>query len=514
MLPAHQTRTMSRDRLRADFQPLPDKRAMIETLSRGTVHRTERGGLDRLQYLAAEWLLRSGPHGGHTHRIDDMLNRLGSIGSTVLVVTALLLSKLADAQGMGPMPVVVETVVERDLPPTLRLVGTVRPDRFAVVAAEVAGRIDAFVADEGQAVKAGDVIARVEAIVPTLRRDEARATLAALRARLAELEQGERPEELSRIEAMIGEGNAMVAKWKFEAERTKALYESNSSSEKERVDAAAELAAAQRRVAQMEAQLDMARKPRPEVVLRVRQEVAAQEAVLARFEHDVEKTAIRAPFDAVITSKRSEAGAWIEVGGPVAEIISLTTVRVRVDVPENAIAFARVGAPASLEIEALGKDLTATISRCIPLANSTARTFPVEIDVPNSDRALFAGLFVWAQVPAGPTEKRLMVSKDALVARGGSKQIFVIRTMAPDQPPMAMPLPVKAGLEVAGQVAVQADGLKAGDQVVVRANERLYGPMPVLPRAVGEGEPGTPPSSAPAGPGGPSSRPGAVGSKP
>jgi len=401
------------------------------------------------------------------------------------LLTALTLTfgtvEFAAAQGPGPLAVAVAPVVQREIPPALRLVGTVRPERAAVVAAEVSGLVAAVEVQEGQFVHTGDVICRIDAEVASLRLEEARATLAALQAQLLEYENGERPEELRRLEALVAQAEAVYRKAEFERNRVAELAARGQGSDKEKHDAEMDCRAAAASLAQAQAQLERARNgERPEVLARARQAVAGQQAVVRRLEHDLAKTVVRAPFDGAVVAKRTEVGEWIAAGGPVCELIGLETVKVRVDVPERVVGFARPGAPASIEVEALGISRAAPIARVIPQATPAARTFPIEIDLPNPDHRLLSGMFVWAYVPAGPLTARLMVSKDAVVARGQSKQIFVVRS-GTDGHHMAVPMGVTTGLEMAGEIEVSAEGLHAGELVVTRGNERLFGPTPVIP---------------------------------
>lgn len=375
---------------------------------------------------------------------------------------------------------VAAPVVERDLPVSTRLVGTVKADRTAVVAAEVSGRIAAFTAREGDFLRAGAAICRVDPEVARLRLDEARGRLASLTAMHEELTRGTRPEELRRWEATVAEAQAMFDKAAFEKRRVEDLSRRGQSNEKEVHDAEMEYLAAERRRAQVKAQLEEATNgPRAEAIARALHDVAAQTAVVSRLERDLAKCEIVAPFDGFVVVKRTEMGEWIQEGGPVCEMVDIETVRIRADAPEAAVSFAQAGAEATVEIESLGRSLSAKIARIVPRATMQARTFPVEIDVANADHALLPGMFVWAHVPAGAAGRRLMVSKDAVVANGPAKQVFVIRP-GPGGGQLALPLPVTTGLERAGEVAVDAPGLQAGDLVVVRANERLFGPTPVV----------------------------------
>jgi HlyD family secretion protein len=436
-------------------------------------------------------------------------------GSAVALVVLLCAS--AAAQRGGPSPVVVAPLVEREIPATVRLVGTVRPERRSVVAAETSGIVATFVADEGQSLQGGEVIATLDGQVAELKLEEAKALLGGHEAKLAELEAGTREEQLRRQRALVDEAQAIFEKWKHEYERVQVLSERSQSNEKERHDTEMEFRAAERRLAQCTADLDMwTNGPRKEEIAKARHDAAAQRAVTQRLARDLEKTTIRAPFDGFVVSKRTEVGEWLEAGGAVCELVAIGTVKVRADAPEATISFARPGAPASVEIEAIGRSRAATVSRVIPLAMPAARTFPVEIDLPNPDHTLLPGMFVWVNVPCGPPGKRLMVSKDAIVSHGGSKQVYVVRTAPPSGggkadrngakesdgvtkapavdagPPAsgpgaaapvhtAMPIAVTTGLEIGNEIEVQASGLSAGDLVVVRANERLFGPTPVIP---------------------------------
>lgn len=420
------------------------------------------------------------------------------------LVLMLAVSSPLFAQGPGPTPVVVAPVVQRDLPPSLKLVGTVRPQRTAVVAAEVSGVIVDFESDEGRFLKKGEVICRLDVEPFQLRLDQARGELASLKAQLEEQEHGEREEDLRRLAALVAEAEAILQKWTFEKARILDLRQRGQGTEKEQNDTEMEYLAAERRLTQARATYDKARNgARPEVLSRWRQEVAAKEAGVRLLEREVRKASIVAPFDGFLVAKRTEVGEWINAGGPVCEMIDVETVRVRVDVPESVIAFARVGERASVEIEALAAQpesapvsRAAKIARVVPRATASARTFPIEIDLPNADHALLPGMFVWAYVPGGPVGIRTMVNRDAIVSQGPSKQVFIVQKGEAGAA-LAVPVPVTTGMELEGEIEVRSDAVKPGMSVVIRANERLHGPSPVLPMPAADVPSGGPPTSQP-----------------
>ena len=407
------------------------------------------------------------------------------LGAALLAFSCLALAQ------QPPTPVAVGEVVERDIPASIKLVGTVYPEREAVVAAEVEGLVAELPISEGQLVKQGDVLCVVDQEIATFALAEARARLEGLREQLKELEAGTREERLRELEAAMREAEAVRDKWDFERKRISGLFERGQTSDKELHDAEMDFSAAQQRLTAAKAAYETAvNGPRAEEIARARYGVSAQQAVVQRLERNLKQTRTCAPFDGFVVAKRTEIGEWIDAGGAVCEMVALDTVKVRADVPEHVVSFARAESPATVFIDALGQSFEARVSRVIPRAAEEARTFPVEVDLANKDYKLLAGMFAWVHVPSGPPGKRLMVPKDAIVARGLDKQIFVVRP-GPDGGQMAMPLAVTTGLEITGEIEVSAPGLQAGDKVVTRANERLYGPSPVIVRGAGQ----TPPST-------------------
>lgn len=369
-------------------------------------------------------------------------NTLSAIRWYLLALVLGLISvSLSFAQGHGPNRVEVVAAIQRDVAPTIRLVGTVRPRRMATVTAEVAGQVASLPVDDGDFVTAGDVLCRLRDAPRRFAHAEAVARLAGLKAAL-----------------LVSE--AELRKAAFEKDRTQRLWKENRSSDKERNDTLADFDAATARRDQARFALD------------------AQRSVVDRLADDLARTVIRAPFDGHIIAKQTEIGSWVEQGGGVVDLMDLSVVRVRVDVPESYVVFCRLGAAASVMVEALDEGFPGRISRVIPNADERARTFPIDIDIPNKDGRLKGGMFVRAAVPSGPRSRRLLIPKDAVVMRGPLPMVFVVRRT--EQGQMAELLPVDVLSEVMDYVAVKVPGLLAGDWVIVRGNERMRGPGPVI----------------------------------
>lgn len=332
-------------------------------------------------------------------------------------------------------------MVQRELAPTIRLVGTVRPRLRTIVAAEVAGQVAEMPIDDGDAVKKDQLLCKLRDMPRRLARDEA----------VAKWEQ---------LSDVMAERKAELAKTEFEDRRMSALWDDHRCSEKEFRDSQADHQAAESRAKQAE------------------HAVVSQKAVCDKLVDDLARTEIRAPCGGFITARHTQIGSWVELGGPIVEMVDLSVARVRVSVPESVIGFCKIGEPARVLVEAIDKTFSGTVARVIPDADERARTFPVDIDVQNPGGELRAGMFVRAEVPAGPRGLRMVVPKDAVILRGETKWTFVVRDAAPIA--RAEPLEVETISELADELAVKSAKLSPGDQVIVRGNENMSGPGPVI----------------------------------
>jgi multidrug efflux pump subunit AcrA (membrane-fusion protein) len=107
-----------------------------------------------------------------------------------------------------------------------------------------------------------------------------------------------------------------------------------------------------------------------------------------------------------------------------------------------------------------------TIQDIIPQGNEQARTFPVQIHVPNEDFSILAGMSCRVRFPVGEQSEALLVHKDAVVTTGLGHHIFVVRDGK------AFLVPVKKGQSYGSLVVVEGK-VSVEDRVVVEGNERL-----------------------------------------
>ncbi|HJT20191.1 MAG TPA: efflux RND transporter periplasmic adaptor subunit [Nitrospira sp.] len=181
-------------------------------------------------------------------------------------------------------------------------------------------------------------------------------------------------------------------------------------------------------------------------------------------------TNVYAPFDGVITARFADPGALIQAAtgsatqaAPLFTIMDMDTVRVYVNVPQEAAEWAKPGVPATLMTrDSGGEPVEASITRTTEALDPVTRTLLVEIDVPNKDRRLQPGMFINASLHLERHPNVLALPPAAIVpAKGGKeKGVFVVSN---NQVKLT---PVKTGIDDGVWLEI-LDGLSGEEDVVV-----------------------------------------------
>lgn len=378
-----------------------------------------------------------------------------------LLVAYLLLavaSAVTSAQ-IEPAAVAVAPVERRRVELSRPLVASVEPVTRSTLAAEQGGLVAERGFEEGQAIEKGAVLA-------TLRVD-------LLQAQLAAAEGAQRA-----AEAGIKRAEAQAENAANQLRRLERLSESSAVSPEEVRDATTML-----RVRQAEIAVEHAT-------------VAEKAAEASRLKLMIDKSQIRSPMAGIVSKRHVEVGQWIELGKPVADVVLLHPLWVRVNAPEEAMAKLKVGDEATISVDALGGEkLTGVVDQILPEADLSSRTFPVKIRLANPQGRVRPGMFARA-VLTSKSEAGLVVPKDAVVARATEAHVIVARDGK------AVMVPVTRGPAEGDKVTVTPVAgkgtLSEKDQVVVRGNEGLRGGEPLqLPPPPGSGA-GAVPSTGPA----------------
>ena len=242
-------------------------------------------------------------------------------------------------------------------------------------------------------VTSGDRVASGQPLVALEKRDaeialaQAEAALSRADSQLANLRQGKRPEEIRVIEASLASARAQAGEARRTADRLLDLAARGVATESQRDDASTAAEVAEARVTEIEANLAVAQLPaRPDEI--AASEAALREATAAR-DHarwQLEKRNLTAPADGVITDVIRRPGEIATAGQPVLSLLPDGAVRLRLYVPEAAIARIAPGSQLSVHCDGCPPDLVATISY---IADGPEFTPPVIYSVDSRQKLVY-----------------------------------------------------------------------------------------------------------------------------
>jgi len=342
----------------------------------------------------------------------------------ILMFATVVLAQGGDEKPKGPPPVPVEvaSVIQDIVSEQISLVGTTEAIARSIIAAEVSGLVEKLPVSAGDLVKKGQLLARLSSTRPALRLKAARATRQKVLANLVYA-----TKELTRYTALKDSNSVATGKY------DEILYRENS----------------------------------------LQEELRRTKAEIDLIKDNIDKKSIIAPFPGFIAEEHTEVGQWAPVGGPIVTIVDLRYIRLVVDVPERyAVKLLPESRVRILVPSVSDKALVGRIYAILPEGNPQARTFPVHVRLTNPEFKIKSGMEARVAFNLGDKRSALVVPKDAIITAGGKQMVFI----AADG--IVRPVNVKV-VGYYGSNAAVAGSLKAGDQVVIRGNERLRPGQPV-----------------------------------
>jgi HlyD family secretion protein len=208
----------------------------------------------------------------------------------------------------------------------------------------VSGRLQELRHDEGDAVKAGEVLGKLDDEPYQREAEQARGQAAALRARLQLLESGNRPQEIARARADLGEREVNAANAERLFKRQADLLSTKAVSAQDYDDAQARFREAEARRKSAREQLSLLEAGfRPEEIAQAKADLVRAEAALASAELHVADTVLKAPADGVVFTRAQEPGAVLAAGATVFTVSLEHPVWVRAYVHEPELGRVRPG---------------------------------------------------------------------------------------------------------------------------------------------------------------------------
>lgn len=347
---------------------------------------------------------------------------------------------------------------------TVTVSGTLAADEQAEVAIKVAGRISQMHVDLGDRVRRGQPLAR---LIPTdleLRVRQAETALQQARTRLGLSARGAdnvvSPEET----AVVRQAAASLKQARLTRDRMATLFEQQliPRADFDAAEAAFGVADARYQEAVEEA------RTRQGLVDQRRSELEIARRQLA-------DSIVTAPFDGMISDRLAGIGDYVAVGDPVAVLVRVHPLRLRLAVPEREAAGIRPGQEVRLTVEGDPMVHTGRVARLSPAISEDNRTLLVEAEVPNADARLRPGAFAKAEIVLQAEEPAVLVPTASIVTFAGIDKVITV------EGGKAVEKPVKLGRRAGDHVEV-LEGVAAGESVVVEPGNLTSGqPVEVVP---------------------------------
>jgi RND family efflux transporter MFP subunit len=304
--------------------------------------------------------------------------------------------------------VVAETAIDQ----TIDISGTLDADERVTVAAKVPGRLAILSIDLASAVKRGQTIAQVETKDYQLRVEQAGAALGQVQAQLGIVPGGAQAVDVEGT-AVVRQARATLEEAQANATRTRALADQGLASGRD-------VEAANATAARAEAAMQSAREEVRIRVATMRQR--ASELELAR--QQLADTVVQSPLDGVVQMRRGNVGEYVAAGAPIAEIVRIDPLRLRVAVPEREAAGLRQGQPVRVRIPGDETAYSGTVTRLAPALDPQSRTLLVESDIQNPG-TLRPGTLADARIVVG-SKPSPTVPATAIIRFAGNTKVITV----------------------------------------------------------------------------------------
>ena len=337
-----------------------------------------------------------------------------------------------DETNSSAQPAVVDVAtapaIMRELPQFFEATGSLTGDQQTDVAPSVAGKVVAIGVDLGSYVKRGQMIVRLDDVDAKLRVQQAQAQLEQAKAALRQAEEkaGIRAGQSFDPNKVPEVANARVALELAEKNlrRAEKLIESGDVSR-----SAYDQQKAQRDQLKeaYESALSLARQNFAAVAT-ARANVANAESQLGLAQRSLSYSLVYSPIDGYVAERNADLGEYVSPSTKVATVVRINPLRVRIDIPEQAIPAVNVGQSVSVTTSAWpDRNFSGRIARISPNVTPTSRTLTVEAEIENGSGALKPGQFATVRILQSRAQPAVLVPSRAVRTESGVSRVFVIK---------------------------------------------------------------------------------------
>jgi multidrug efflux pump subunit AcrA (membrane-fusion protein) len=324
--------------------------------------------------------------------------------------------------------------VLRQLPRFFEATGSFAGDEQTDVAPAVGGKVVSVGVDLGSYVQKGQLLVQLDDRDANLRLEQAQAQVGQQQATVKQAEErlGLRP------------GQAFDPQRVAEVQSARVAYEL-AQTQMKRFDKLIEAGDVSRSsYDQQKAQRDQLQQQYEAAITQARQNYAAIQTAkagvqAAQAQVDQAKKAITdarvlAPISGFVAERAADPGEYVSTTTKVVTIVRTNPLRVRIDIPEQAVPEIKVGQSVTVSTSAFqDRNFSGRIARISPNVTANSRTLTVEAEVENPNNELKPGQFATVRILQSKTESAVLIPQSGVRTEGNVSRVFVIKNGRAEQ---------------------------------------------------------------------------------
>ncbi|MBE9129943.1 efflux RND transporter periplasmic adaptor subunit, partial [Coleofasciculus sp. LEGE 07081] len=375
--------------------------------------------------------------------------------------------------------VTVAAVETQGVNRTLEATGSVEAFEMIPVMPQATGlQVQQVLVKEGQSVKAGQLMVRLDDAVLQAEFNQAQASVAQAEARLAELRAGSRQEEIARAQESVRSAKAAVQEAESDLELARKRVERNRTLQAEGAIARdyldeiinqersnrSQLEQAQARLREAQQQLaELEAGPRQEVITQAEAQLAQAKAQVQSLTAQLKDTRVLAPVSGKVAERNARVGNVSSSSQELFKIIENGRLELIANVPETQLPQITPGQNVQITSDADSNlRLSGKVREIDPIVDEKSRQAKVKIDLP-ATASLKPGMFLRASITTSAAEGLTIPAKAVLPQSEGNPSVYVLQ---PDNTVKAQP--IEMGEMLSNDRVEIKSGLSPGDRVIVK----------------------------------------------
>lgn len=365
------------------------------------------------------------------------------------------------------IPVQVDKVQRGDIKSFLTVSGLVEPKETVRVYAKTVGQAKELLVQEGDEVKKGDILVRMDDEQIRLQVAQAKATLDSAQASLEKVQAGARPQEISQAEAAMRQAKINLDSAEENYLRMEKLFSEGAVSEQQYDQAKGqyEIAESQYQSANESYKLVMEGASQPDIRV-VEAQVRQAQSALEIAQSQLNNSIVKAPINGKVTAVSVKTGELVSSAVPLLSILDVSELYIKAGISEKDIASIQIGQEAEILIDAFPQEkfYGEVTSRGV-MVDPTSKSMEIKIKIIEPHVDIPPGVFARADIMIENKPDALIIPSTALTRKTQGLYVYVLN----DDRDMVEKRAIVTGMIQDNQVEV-VEGLQENEVVVILGN--------------------------------------------